>query len=288
MRRDIDPIKIIKILPLSNRPGGPQGQPNSWLAVLKKALRATREASVRMLTTVRGQLGRVRWASQSVYQKLISREPSPKREESPVTPTVYQPDAERSVPQGSPVEPTHDLEPRAPSPLSARFMSVRESVLAGWQAQRARLDMMKHTLVCRAAQCGNKIRQAWGTRSTWRNKTEQMMRPLTSAVRSLRRRHQHLLDQLNSTHSIIQNQQQEITELAFHLASIQAELAIHKKTVDELTRELHLLQAQITQSMPATHGTTGQSGPPTHGRRGTAVTKRNGPNEPGAQSTAEH
>jgi hypothetical protein len=50
---------------------------------------------------------------------------------------------------------------------------------------------------------------------------------------------------------------------------------------------LQLLQTQIGQSLPATHGTTGQSGPSSHGRRGTA-TKRSGPDEPSAESRAEH
>lgn len=289
MRRDIDPIKIIKILPLSNRPGGPPGQPNPWLALLKKALRATREASARMLATLQSQIARVRPALQSVYERLVSRAQPEKTEESPGPETVCQPDAvESAAPSARPVESSSELGPRAAHVRSVWFISLQESVMAAWQAWRVRLAMMKNSLAGGAIQCEKRMQQVWGTQTGWRNKTEQVIRPLTSAVRSLRRRHQRLLDQLNSTHSIIQSQQQEITELAFQLASVRTEVAAHKKTIDELTRQMHLLQAQIAQSMPATHGTTGQSGPPPHGRRGTAATKRSGPDEPSAQSRAEH
>jgi hypothetical protein len=65
-------------------------------------------------------------------------------------------------------------------------------------------------------------------------------------------------------------------------------MAAHHKTIEELTKQMQLLQAQIAQSLPATHGTTGQSGPSAQGRRGTAAIKRSGPNEPGAQSRAPH
>jgi hypothetical protein len=285
MRRDIDPIKIIKILPLSNGPGGPPGQPGPWLAFLKKALRATRETSVRVLTTLRVQIARARPPLQSVYERLVSRAQPEGREESPGLKRVCQTD-ERSA--ARPGEGSLELEALARPARTLWFTAMRESVLAVWQARRVRLDMMKRVLASRTVQCGNRLRQAWGTQSRWRNKTEQVIRPLTSAVRSLRRRHQRLVDQLNSTHSLIQSQQQEITELAFQLASIQTEMAAHKKTIDELTRQLHLLQATIAQSLPATQGTTGQSGPSSHGRRGTTATKRSGPTEPGAQSRAEH
>ena len=289
MRRDIDPIKIIRILPLSNRPGGPPGRPNSWLALVKKAFRTTREASTRMLATLQIQIARVRVASQSVYERLVSRAQPEKREESPGPKTVWQPDAEGSAaPSAHPAEDSSELEPLAPHAVSAWFISIRESVMAAWQAWRGRLDMMKHRLTGRAVQYGKKMRLAWGTQAGWRNKTERVVRPLTSAVRSLRRRHQRLEDQLNSAHSIIQSQQREITELAFQLASVQTEIAAHTRTIDELTTQLNLLQAQIGKSLPATHGTTGQSGPPAQGRRGTAAIKRSGPNEPGAQSRAPH
>ena len=289
MRRDIDPIKIIRILPLSNRLGGAPGGPNPWLALLKKAFRATREASARMLATVQTQIVRGRSASQSVYERLVSRAQSEKREELPSPETAYQADAKASVaPSARPEEASAEHRPLAPHAVSVWFISIRESVMAAWQARGVRLDMMKNRLAGGAVKCGKRMRRAWGTQASWRNKTEQVIRPLTSAVRSLRRRHQRLVDQLNSTHSIIQSQQQEITELAFQLASVQTEIAAQTKTIDELTRQLQLLEAQVAQSLPATHGTTGQSGPSSQGRRGTAATKRSGPNEPGTQSRTEH
>ena len=288
MRRDIDPIKIIKILPLSNRPGGPPGQPGPWLVFLKKVLRATREASVRMLTTLRGQIARARPPLQSVYERLVSRAQPETREKSPDLKAVCEPDERSVAPSARPGEGSPEREVLAPSATSIWFTAIRESALKAWQSRRARLAMMKRSLANATVFCGHRIRQAWETRPGWRNKTAQVVRPLTSAVRVLRQRHQRLLDQLNSTHSLIQSQQQEITELAFQLASVQTEMAAHKKTIDELTRQLHLLQATIAQSLPATHGTTGQSGPSSHGRRGTTATKRSGPSEPGAQSRAEH
>jgi hypothetical protein len=231
----------------------------------------------------------VRTNSSSLYEKLASPVRPRKREEPPAGEPLSGSDvkaldtlATRSA------DPSPVLDHRVPNAVSVWFLSIRASVLAAWPVRRARLHVMKDKLAAEALACGKRIRQMWGTQAGWRNKTEQLIRPLTSAVRSLRRRHQRLLDQLNSTHSIVQSQQQEITELAFQLASVQTEMAAYKKTIDELTRQLHLLQVQIAQSVPATHGTTGQSGPSSQGRRGTAATKRSGPNEPGTQSRAEH
>ncbi len=289
MRRDIDPIKIIKILPLSNRPGGPPGRPGSWLARVKQALRATREAFTRVLTTLQAQIARVRPTSPSVYERPESSGRHENTEGSPSPKTISQSNTEPSTASPArPAEGLSQLEPAAPRAVSVWFISMRESIMAGWQARRRRFDTMRHRFAGKALHYGKRMRQTWGTQAGWRNQTERLVRPLTSAVRSLRRRHQRLEDELSSTHSIIQSQQREITELAFQLASVQTEIAAHANTIDELTRQLNLLEAQVGQSLPATHGTTGQSGPSPQGRRGTAATKRNGPNEPGAQSRAEH
>ena len=185
-------------------------------------------------------------------------------------------------------EPSLDLQHHTPKPGSIRFIAAREWVVAAWPSRRARLDVIKGKLAARALEWRQKIRKLWGTQESWRIKTEQVVRPLTSAVRSLRRRHQHLVDQLNSTHSIVQSQQQEITELAFQLASTKAEVATHKKTIEELAHQVKSLQTKVAQTFPATHGTTGQSGPPAQGSRGTTATKRHGPSETGPQSKAEH
>jgi hypothetical protein len=291
MRRDIDPIKIIQILPLSNRPEKPPGGSNPLSEILKKALRAIREAFAQLRTTIQGHIARARSGASSLSETLVSRQGEAQRraELPPLEPT-----SEPGIEPSNAIS-AHSAEPspsllhhRAPKSLFTWVSSIRKSVLVGWPWRRPRFDIMKDKLAAGALKCRQTMQLAWGTQEAWRKKTEQVIRPLTSAVRSLRRRHQHLLDQLNSTHSIVQSQQQEITELAFQLASVQTELTAHKKTIDELTRQLHLLQAKIAQSIPATHGTTGQSGPSSHGRRGTAATKRNGPNEPGAQSRTEH
>lgn len=291
MRRDIDPIKIIQILPFSNRPEKPPGGPNPWFGMLKKALLATREATARLLRTIQGYIARVRSASSSLSETMVSRRvESQHTAEPPPRELPSDPGVEPSKAFSAHLEePSPDLlHHHVPNAVSVWFLSIRESILAAWPVRRDRLDVMKDKLAAGALACGKRVRQAWGAQTSWRDKTEQVTRPLTSAIRSLRRRHQHLLDQLNSTHSIVQSQQQEITELAFQLASVQTEMAAHKKTIDELTRQLHLLQATIAQSLPATHGTTGQSGPSSQGRKGTAATKRSGPHEPGAQSNAEH
>lgn len=289
MRRDIDPIKIIQILPLSNGPEKPPGGPNPWFGMLKKALQATRDGSARLLTTIQGHIARMRSASSSLYETLVSRRVGPQT-------TADLPPREASETGIEPsnafsahsAEPSPDLHHHAPNAVSIWFISTRDSVIATWPVRRARLrarlDVMKDKLAAGTLKCGKTIRRAWGTQESWRNKTEQIIRPLTSAVRSLRRRHQHLLDQLNSTHSIVQSQQQEITEIAFHLASVKTEVAAHKKTIVELTNQLQLLQTQMAQNLPTTHGTTGQSGPSSQGKRGTAATKRNGPHESGPQT----
>jgi hypothetical protein len=296
MRRDIDPIKIIKILPLSNRPGGPPGGPSPWLARVKQALRTIRGAFTRLLATLQTHIARVRPASPVDYEGPVSSGQHKKNTEAHENTegslgpkTICRSDAEPSTaPTACPAEGFSQLERLGPRAVSAWFISMRESIMTAWQARRRRFDTMRHKVSGKAVHYGKRMRQTWGTQAGWRNQTERLVRPLTSAVRSLRRRHQRLEDELSSTHSIIQSQQREITELAFQLASVQTEIAAHTNTIDELTRQLNLLEAQVEQSLPATHGTTGQSGPSPQGRRGAAATKRNGPHEPGAQSRAEH
>jgi chromosome segregation ATPase len=168
------------------------------------------------------------------------------------------------------------------------FITIRKSILAAWSTGRARLDAMKDTLSVHLSGWAETIRQTCGTQEIWRKKSDQVIRPLASAVRSLRRRHQNLLDQLNATHSIVQKQQQDLTDLALQLASVKAEIATHQKTIDEQTNHIKSLQAKVSQVLPTTHGTTGQSGPSSHGRRSAAATKRNGETETGPQSRAEH
>ena len=289
MRRDIDPIKIIQILPFSNRPEKPPQEPSPLSELLKKAFRAAREASARLLTTIQGHLARLRPVSSELYEKLKFRTHAQKTEESSVREPV-------SLSDMKPLDafPTHleepslDLQHHTPKTGSIWFISAREWIVAAWPSRRARLDVVKGKLAAGALEWRVKIRKLWGTQESWRIKTEQVVRPLTSAVRSLRRRHQHLVDQLNSTHSIVQSQQQEITELAFQLASTKTEVATHKKTIEELAHQVKSLQTKVAQTFPATHGTTGQSGPPAQGRRGTTATKRHGPSETGPQSKAEH
>jgi hypothetical protein len=299
MRRDIDPIKIIQILPFSNRPEKPPDGPSPLMELLKKTLRAARDGCARLLTTIRAHLTRVRLASFSAYEKLAYRVQSQKRVKSPIRESPPQLDVTpvntASTRSPAPVPaPVSVSKPRHPIPaaVSIWLLSARESVRAAWPVHRARLrvrlDGLRGKLAVGALTWREKIRKTWGTQESWRTKTEQVVRPLTSAVRSLRRRHQGLVDQLKSTHAIVQCQQQEITELAFQLASIKTEMAAHTKTIDELTHQVKSLQIQVAQIFPSTHGTTGQSGPPAHGRRGTSATKRNSPGETGPQSKAEH
>jgi hypothetical protein len=289
MRRDIDPIKIIKILPFSNRPEKPPQEPNPLSELLKKAFRATREASARLLTTIQGHLARIRPVSSELYEKLKFRPHGQKTEQSSVRQPVSLSDMKPLDDCSTHLEePSLDLQHHTPKAGSIWLISTRKWVVAGWPSRRARLDVVKGKLAAGALEWRGKIRKLWGTQESWRTKTEQVVRPLTSAVRSLRRRHQRLVDQLNATHSIVQSQQQEITELAFQLASIKTEVAAHKKTIEELAHQVKSLQTKVGQTFPATHGTTGQSGPPAQGRRGTTATKRHGPSETGPQSKAEH
>ena len=289
MRRDIDPIKIIQILPFSNRPEKPPREPSPLFELLKKAFRAIRETSGRLRTTIQGRIAGVRSISSALYEKLAFRARIQKKEELPAPEPVSQPGApplENFSTHSA--EPSLDLQRHTPNPVSIWFISARESIITAWPSRRARLDVIKGKLAAGVLEWRKKIRKTWGTQESWRIKTEQVVRPLASAVRSLRRRHQHLVDQLNSTHSIVQGQQQEITELAFQLASIKTEVATHKKTIEELAHQVKSLQIQVAQTLPTTHGTTGQSGPPAHGRRGAGAIKRNGPSETGPQSKAEH
>lgn len=287
MRRDIDPIKIIQILPFSNRPEKPPRGPNPLLELLKKAFRTAREASARLLTTIQSHRARVRPVSSALalYKKLAFRAPVQKGEESPARESVSQPATPLGDSSIHSAEPALDLQHHTLNAVSTWFISARGST---GSSRPARLNAIQGKLAAGVLKWHEKIRKAWRTQKSWRIKTERVVRPLTSAVRSLRHRHQHLVDQLNATHSIVQSQQQEITELAFELASIKTEVATHKRTIEELAHQVKSLQTKVAQTFPTTHGTTGQSGPPPHGRRGTAATKRNGPSETGPQSKAEH
>ena len=285
MRRDIDPIKIIKILPLSNRPEtSPSGQ-NPWSAFLKKAFRVSKEAVTRLLSRLSMIAVRVRLASRSLYgtwsTRMRSQRPGQVGSEKPSgTPS------EVAVPPSSAkdaVEHRHH-----PNSASLWLMSIRQSATEQWSARKARLALMRQRAGTRIGEWGGAVRQAFGTQDSWRQTTEQFVQPLTSAIRSLRRRHQDLLDRLHSAHCMIQQQQEEIADLASRLASVRAEVTAHKRIIEDLTVQITALQSKVSQILPSTHGTTGQSGPPTHGRRGAAVTKRNGQGETGPQSRAEH
>ena len=289
MRRDLDPIKIIQILPFSNRSDKPPEGPNPLLEFLKKAFRDAREAVVRLRKTLQDRLVRAQVASASLYSMLAARVRPQKRTELPPQEPACQADLEHvSAFPARATRPAPNLQHHTRIAVSAWIGSIHESIRAAWPVHRARLSIMKNKLAGRVLECREKIRRTRWAQENWRAKTDQIVRPLTSAVRSLRRRHQRLLDQLNSTHSIVQSQQQEITELALQLASMKAEVATQKKNIEELTHQVKSLQIQVAQTLPITHGTTGQSGPPAHGRRGPAATKRNGPSETGPQSKAEH
>lgn len=286
MRKDIDPIKIIQILPFSNRPEKPPEGPNPLWELVKNAFRTARETVARLLRTIQGGIARVGSASSMLYARLAARVRLHKREAWRKPEPVSRPDGESlsTLPTDC-AEPSPNVEHHAPR---AWLRSVRESIKAAWPVRRARLEIMKGKLAGDVLEWRQKISRTWWTEESWRTKTDPIVRPLTSAVRSLRRRHHRLLDQLNSTHSIVQGQQQEITQLALQLASMKTEVASHKKTIEELAHQVASLQRQVAQRLPMTHGTTGQSGPPPQGRRGPAASKRNGPGETGPQSKAEH
>jgi hypothetical protein len=288
MKKDFDPIKIIKILPLSNRPQQPPRGPNPLSGLVKKTLRAIQEVAVRVATTFRTQIPRVRAASGSLYARVVSRIQLRQDTELPSSESLSRPNFRLPASSAQPETPECTDSARAPHPVSVWILSTRESAMAAWARRHGRWDAMKTKLAASAGEWREKLQQACGTQQqAWRKKTEQMVRPLTSAVRSLRRRHDNLVEQLNSTHAIVRTQQQEITELAFHLASIKTEMAAQNRTIEELTQRVDSLQASMAQTLP-THGTTGQSGPTPQGKRGTTATKRHGPSETGPQSRAEH
>jgi len=293
MRRDLDPIKIIQILPFSNRSDKPPQGPNPLLELLKKAFRDARESVARVRESLQGRLARAQVALASLYSMLATRMRPQKRAELPPNKPACQ--AEREQGNALPThaaEPSPNLQHHTLIAVSAWIGSIqgviRTACRAAWPARRLRLSTMKNKLAGRVLECREKIRRTRWAQESWRAKTDQIVRPLTSAVRSLRLRHQRLLDRLNSTHSIVQSQQQEITELTLQLASMKTEIATQKKSIEELAHQVKSLQIQVAQTLPITHGTTGQSGPPAHGRRGPATTKRNGPSETGPQSKAEH
>lgn len=293
MKKEFDPIKIIKILPLSNRPNRAPRGPNMLAEFGKKMVRVLRETSVRFVTALRTEIPRVRAASMSHYQRLIDRSRSRRRQDVPPGESFSQPALppptsaaqpdERDRPVG-----TQIAQPNSPGgPVPAWLESIRRSAASTLMTRSAHWAAIKPRLAAEAHEWRERFREACGTQETWRKKTEQMVRPLTSAVRALRRRHDTLVERLNATHAIVQTQQQEITELAFHFASIKTEMAAQKKAIEELTHHVDTLQASIAQTLP-THGTTGQSGPPGQGKRGTTAARRHGPSETGPQSRAEH
>lgn len=290
MRRDIDPIKIIKILPLSGRSGKSPQDPNPWSDLIKKAFQASKEAAKQMSTKLQDTTTRVRVASHSFHEAFVNRvrrmRPQGKKER-PISDVLPPPagDASSAAMQQHGHRP-QTLAPRTPNAAAVWLLSVRKAVETGWPAQRSRLKVMKNNIASQTFEWGERIRQACGTRS-WRKRTEQVVRPLASAVRSLRRRHQTLLDELKSTQSLVHHQQEEITKLSSQIIAIETDVAAHKKMLEELTSQLNSLQAKVAQTLPTTQGTTGQSGPPPQARRGTP-NKRNGQSEPEPQSRAEH
>ena len=74
MRRDIDPIKIIQILPLSGGQGKPPDEPPPWWVFLKKTVRDLVQMTAQRLRSVRDKLINLRTPLNPLSHDVVGRE----------------------------------------------------------------------------------------------------------------------------------------------------------------------------------------------------------------------
>jgi hypothetical protein len=284
MRRDIDPIKIIQILPLSGGQGKPPDEPPLWLVFLKKTVRDLVQMTAQRLRSVRDKLINLRTPLNRLSHDVVGREET--REEESLTRDAA----------GPPVRPNMRLSSltseeggaidlsRFSESASARIHMLRRKVAAGWQTH---FTSLRQAWSPRLSDWREMLRHRLG-KQQWRKRTERMIRPFATASRRLRqqKRDDLMRMQLESAQAISQ-QQHSLSEQSAQLSSMKKDLAAQRKTIEELTRQLRTLQVKVAQTLPTTHGTTGQSGPAPHGKRG-VTQKRNDPSETSPQSRTEH
>lgn len=286
MRRDIDPIKIIQILPLSGSQGKPPDEPSAWVA-FKKTIRNLIQMTAGWLRSGREKLLSLRKSSSPMFQDVF-RGPGAREEE-----TLTRDASDRPVRPNARLSSLTSEEGRAISlsrfsdNASAKILELLRTVAAGWLRQQSYLASLKQTWSPHVSSWREMLRRALGTQQ-WRTRTERMIRPFATVSYRLRRQERHDLMrlQLESAQAVSQ-QQHALSEQAAQLSSMRKDLAAQRKTIEELTRQLRTLQVKVTQTLPATHGTTGQSGPAPQGKRG-VTQKRNEPSETRPQSRTEH
>ena len=287
MRRDIDPIKIIQILPLSGGQGKPPEEPPPWLVFLKKTVRDLVQMTAQRLRSVRDKLINLRTPLKPLSHAVVGREET-REEESlardaaspPVRPNMRL--SSLTSEEGGAI----DLS-RFSESASARINELRRKVAAGWLKLQTHLTPLRRAWSPRLSDWREMLRHRLG-KQQWRKRTERMIRPFATASRRLRRkeRQDQTRIQLESAQAISQ-QQHALSEQSAQLSSMKKDLAAQRKTIEELTRQLRTLQVKVAQTLPTTHGTTGQSGPAPQGKRG-VTQKRNDPSETSPQSRTEH
>ena len=284
MRRDIDPIKIIQILPLSGGQGKPPDEPPPWLVFLKKTVRDLVQMTAQRLRSVRDKLINLRTPLNRLSHDVVGREET--REEESLTRDAVSPPARPNMRLSSLTSEEGgaiDLS-RFSESASARIHMLRRKVAAGWQTH---FTSLRQAWSPRLSDWREMLRHRLG-KQQWRKRTERMIRPFATASRRLRRkeRQDQTRIQLESAQAISQ-QQHALSEQSAQLSSMKKDLAAQRKTIEELTRQLRTLQVKVAQTLPTTHGTTGQSGPAPQGKRG-VTQKRNDPSETSPQSRTEH
>jgi len=287
MRRDLDPIKIIKILPLSGSRGKPPGEPPLWLVFLKKAVRSFVQATAGWLRSVRDRLLHLRNPSTSILHDVIRPEGSQKEK-------LLSGDAsDRPIRANTRLSSLTSEEggaiylSRLYESTSSKILALHRMVIAAWLRQQTYFTSLKQAWSPHISSWKETLHRRLG-RQQWRTRTERMLRPFARASHRLRRQERDDLMRMQSESSqAISQQQHALSEQAIQLASMKKDLTAQRKTIEELTRQLRTLQAKIAQTLPTTHGTTGQSGPAPHGKRG-VTQKRNDPSETSPQSRTEH
>jgi len=287
MRRDIDPIKIIQILPLSGGQGKPPDEPPPWLVFLKKTVRGLVQMTAQRLRSVRDKLINLRTPLNRLSHDVVGREETLEEESltrdaagPPVRPNMRL--SSLTSEEGGAIDLSRFYES-----ASARIHMLRRKVAAGWLKQQTHFTSLRQAWSPRLSDWREMLRHRLG-KQQWRKRTERMIRPFATASRRLRhqKRDDLMRMQLESAQAISQ-QQHSLSEQSTQLSSMKKDLAAQRKTIEELTRQLRTLQVKVAQTLPTTHGTTGQSGPAPHGKRG-VTQKRNDPSETSPQSRTEH
>lgn len=289
MRRDIDPIKIIKILPLSGRQDKRPDNRRSWFDRLKNAVRSSTQRAKSWLRRIGDRLVYTTQTvrpSQNFLKHFRAQHEiglNQGSDDASIRANIRVPSRSADVRMTTYVA-------RVSRGASSGMKSIRRKIVASWIASKAYLESMKSTCTMHMSGWRENIPPISHAGIDFGAQRRRLGRRVSSvfiAIRAMGRRHNSLRVELDAVRALAEQRHADLLDQTARLSSMQSDLATQRKVLDELTSQMKSLQAKMAQPLPITHGTTGQSGPVVPGKRGTTG-KRNDPRETRPQPRADH